>query len=392
MKKALRIIAAAMLILSSALISGCYDIVELDTISIVTGLGIDKADENGKVQLTVQVGKADAVGGGGQEGGEASEKAYQNLDSVDRNIVGALDKLLQDNSRTLFLHHNQVVIFGESHAKEGISDDIDALMRDLHSHLDVFVLISETNTSEIFNVEMELEKIPSVGITRMMRKKTEISEAFGVKMLELISKLSDDPCTAVLPIIKQVKEQDTTRLSIQGLAVIKDDKMVGKLTEDQAKGYAWALGKIKSGYLPVNTDKGTVELSIKPPSREMKVSFDKEGIPKIKIGIKARFIIGQIIGFDGLQLEEIIEMIQKESVNAVKDIIISCFKETQRLNADIFRFGCYLNKHHNKKWKKIKDKWDQIYPNLELELTVETQIIDTGKTSKSPKMVGGRLA
>ncbi|HPU59118.1 MAG TPA: hypothetical protein PLG48_06385, partial [Candidatus Avimonas sp.] len=189
MKKALRIIAAAMLILSSALISGCYDIVELDTISIVTGLGIDKADENGKVQLTVQVGKADAVGGGGQEGGEASEKAYQNLDSVDRNIVGALDKLLQDNSRTLFLHHNQVVIFGESHAKEGISDDIDALMRDLHSHLDVFVLISETNTSEIFNVEMELEKIPSVGITRMMRKKSEISEAFGVKMLELISKL-----------------------------------------------------------------------------------------------------------------------------------------------------------------------------------------------------------
>ena len=106
--------ATALLLLIS---SGCYDIVELDTISIVTGVGIDRDEKPGLIRLTVQVGKAETFGGGGETGKEISEKAYLVLDATDRSIVGALDSLRQDNSRTLFLHHNQLIIFGESHAK-----------------------------------------------------------------------------------------------------------------------------------------------------------------------------------------------------------------------------------------------------------------------------------
>ena len=50
--------ATALLLLIS---SGCYDIVELDTISIVTGVGIDRDEKPDLIRLTVQVGKAEMV-------------------------------------------------------------------------------------------------------------------------------------------------------------------------------------------------------------------------------------------------------------------------------------------------------------------------------------------
>lgn len=374
--------ATALLLLIS---SGCYDIVELDTISIVTGVGIDRDEKPGLIRLTVQVGKAETVGGGGETGKEISEKAYLVLDATDRSIVGALDSLRQDNSRTLFLHHNQLIIFGESHAKDGIADDIDALMRYHQSHMNVYMLVAEGNAREVLDTEMELEKIPSVGIDRMIKNKMEISKVYSVSLLELVSKLIDKSSAAAVPIIKSIKEKDLSRLSMQGLAVFKNGRMVGKLSENQTNGYAWMLGEIKSGSLKVNTGKDSAELNISACESKVKAVFDKNGMPKIQVDINGRFIVEQLIGFEGQPLEEVIGLLNKVAADTVKQVVLSCFKQTQRLNADIFGFGSHIHKYHSRKWKALEGRWEQIYPSLELALNIQTEILDTGKISISPK-------
>lgn len=391
MKKSLRLIVTVILVISCAFISsGCYDIVELDQISIATGIAVDK-DQNNSIRLTVQVGKAAAVGGGGEVGGgDPGDKPYQLLDAVNPNVIGAFDDLRQDNSRTLFLHHNQVLIFGKSRAESGIIVDIDAFMRDQQTRMDVYILIADGDAKDILDVEMELEKIPSTGIKRMIENKTKISKAFGVKLLEFVSKLTDKITAPVAPIIKIAEEPDSKRLSLKGLAVFKGDKMVGQLSEYQSKGYVWVVENLKSGSLPVKTGQDSAELNIINVKSEYKPSFDEKGIPKMTVDITGQFAIGQLIGFKGKKLEEVLLQLQKNAADTIKGEILSCFKETQKLNTDIFGFGSHINKYHKQKWKAIEDKWDKIYPSLELSLNIQVDIKDTGKIAISPEMFGGR--
>ncbi|MFY9141077.1 MAG: hypothetical protein WBJ83_07170 [Thermacetogeniaceae bacterium] len=52
------------------LCSGCWDWVELNDITIISGIGLDETEEKGKIRLTVQVIRPAALsGGGGDTGG-----------------------------------------------------------------------------------------------------------------------------------------------------------------------------------------------------------------------------------------------------------------------------------------------------------------------------------
>ena len=114
--------------------------------------------------------------------------------------------------------------------------------------MNVYMLVAEGMQEKCWTPKWSL-KIPSVGIDRMIKNKMEISKVYSVSLLELVSKLIDKSSAAAVPIIKSIKEKDLSRLSMQGLAVFKNGRMVGKLSEHQTNGYAWMLGEIKSGSL-----------------------------------------------------------------------------------------------------------------------------------------------
>ncbi|MDD2361788.1 MAG: hypothetical protein PHH84_02345, partial [Oscillospiraceae bacterium] len=68
--------------------SGCYDLRELDSIFIVTGVALDKAEQPGLIELSVQIAKSDVVASGksgNKQGGGGEQKATILLDSVKPN-------------------------------------------------------------------------------------------------------------------------------------------------------------------------------------------------------------------------------------------------------------------------------------------------------------------
>lgn len=370
--------------------TGCYDIRELDKISIVTGIAVDKADKKDLVELTVQIGKANAIGGGQNDGGGKEEPATQMIDAVDKSISGALDALRQDNSRTLFLHHNQILIFGKSQAEKDISSYLDIFMRDNETRLEVWILIAEGKAKDVLNTKMELEKVSAVGISRMVDNKYDVSKVLGVNLLSFISKLTEKTTSPVAPIIRIVKEEDVTRLSLTGMAVFKGGKMVGELSEEQSIGYAWLLDSLKSEVIPVKTEKGSADLNIISTESKIKPVFDKDGNPKMNADITGSFNIGDLSGFEGMDLKKVLPLLQKGAEDSIKKQIMSCYRTAQKLNADIYGFGAYINKYDAGRWKSMKDKWDQIFPVLQLNLNIKINILDTGKITRSPEMAEGR--
>jgi len=76
-KGMLSIIICVFLVLS---LSGCWNRRELDTFSILMGMGIDKAEELGKIQLTAQIVKPGDLK---SEGG-SDAKAYFTVQAIKR--------------------------------------------------------------------------------------------------------------------------------------------------------------------------------------------------------------------------------------------------------------------------------------------------------------------
>lgn len=377
----LLLLTALILVLST----GCYDIRELDKISIVTGVAIDKSDKPGSVELTVQVTKADAVAGGKEGGSSNQESPVMQLEATDTNVFGALNRLKSDNSRVLFLHHNQVLILGEPLAQAGIRPYIDSFMRNHESHMNVQILVADGNAGQIMNAEMELEKISSVGIRRMLTNRLQISESLGLSFLTLVSELMEPTSASVAPIIRIVDEQDSKRLSLTGMAVFRSDKMVGELTERQVEGFTWLMGDIKNGSLAFETEQGNAELEIANCSSKFNPVLESDGNLSVTAEIQAVFNIGELKGFEGINLKRTFELVSLEAEKEIKNLILSCFDTTKRLNADIYGLGEYMHRYHPEKWKKLKYRWDEIYPTIRLTPIIKVKIMDTGRIGQSPK-------
>ncbi|AFC30504.1 Spore germination protein KC [Paenibacillus mucilaginosus 3016] len=53
------------------------------------------------------------------------------------------------------------------------------------------------------------------------------------------------------------------------------------------------------------------------------------------------------------------------------------------MNSDIFGFLEVVERDQPKAWKKMKDKWGDIFPTCWVEVQVEQEILRTGMRTKS---------
>ena len=57
-------------------------------------------------------------------------------------------------------------------------------------------------------------------------------------------------------------------------------------------------------------------------------------------------------------------------------------KAQKELKTDIFGFGETIHRKYPKMWKKMKDNWDDIFPNLPVNITVEVDTKQLGGIGK----------
>ena len=66
-----------------------------------------------------------------------------------------------------------------------------------------------------------------------------------------------------------------------------------------------------------------------------------------------------------------------EQADIVKEDVHSIIAFAQDHNVDILGFGKGMFKQHPVRWEKIKDDWDNIFPNLSVDIEVKSRILRT---------------
>jgi spore germination protein KC len=58
--------------------------------------------------------------------------------------------------------------------------------------------------------------------------------------------------------------------------------------------------------------------------------------------------------------------------------------KVKELNSDIFGFGDAVHQRYRDEWKELEANWDEIFPDIEVEVTVESKLRRSGRITSPP--------
>lgn len=373
-----------LLIATSLILTGCWDAHELNTLSIVSGIGIDRGESEDEFNVTVQIGKSEQKSqNGGSEGGEN----FLMLGSSEKTVSLALDRIRFMNNRQLFLHHNEVIIISKEQAKRGVEPVLDIFLRDHETRLETWVIISEYTAKDLLKVKLIQEPVTAVGIARMMKEECDKSVYLATNMLDLLSRLIDKGTSSVIPIMDTIEEDEKTQLIITGTALFKNDKMVGRLNNEETLGFIIAMGNVKGTMLDVPLDDGIAALGVDNVTSKMTPKLTDNGV-SVRFEVESELHIEELKGFKNTSMADLFPQLERAAKERISSLIENTFEKTQQYKADIYGVGLSLYRNHPKEWKTMEDSWGDIYADTTLDVTAKATIKNTGKIADSISMLG----
>ena len=386
--KLVRIFSAAVLAAFMLLICGCWDDYELNALFIVTGIALDSSQNPSQMDISVQIAKPHPS----SEGKSDSENEPVILmNTTAPTMSDALSVFNRNSNRTLMLQHNQVLLLGKSLAEDNIIKHLDLFMRDQETRMEVLVMVVDGRAEDIINAQLEQDSISGMFLARLITDLTTASSHYQIRMIDFVSRLLDESVAPIAPIVSLKENNGKQEIVMNGMAVFDNERMIGQLTNDEVTGYIWAMGDVSRGEVSFSTEWGTAVLNISSLTAKREISFDNEKV-QVNLSIKAQLHIGQISGFKYISMEELMAHLQTSAEQAIRDKIMNSFEISKTLNADIFGFGRSIYRTYPSEWKKIREEWETVYQNLELDVNVDAHIATTGQITDSLEMEEGKSA
>ncbi|WP_342564109.1 Ger(x)C family spore germination protein [Paenibacillus sp. FSL R7-0345] len=218
--RVMAVLLAAVMLFS---LSGCWNYTEIDDMSIVAGVALDKNKADHNIQLTVEM--VDTQGGlqENQTGFKMMSLTGDTIFSIARNMISL-------TGRRLFWSHAKVIIVSEELAREGLVKVIDWYSRDTETRADVFIFVSnEKNAREVLNLNSTTKTIMSFELAQMMKDEQYTGTAPVVQIWDFIDKLETPGKNAIAPLLNISELNGQKNERVNGTAVFVEDRMVGKL-------------------------------------------------------------------------------------------------------------------------------------------------------------------
>lgn len=383
-------------LLSSLIMTGCWDRTEVNDIALVMATALDLA-EDGKLRVTMQVAIPAGVGVGpnGIQGAEGQQKSYFVETAVGRDILDTQQKIQEKLSRRLFKAHRRVVFIGERLAKHGIKDVLDELGRAPDNRLRSYLLVAVGREArELLEVDYPFERVPTEAVRELERSGVGVETTLRDFLLASSAE-GVNPVTATIESVsngfKQSQKQDpeqtgkeaggkgeTVRLS--GTAIFKDFKLIGYLNDEETRGLLWITGKLQRGIITayVPAGRGNVSFNIMKTERKIRTEIRGNKV-KIHLELKGEGVINENnTNLDASQPKNI-KLMEKALQQDLETRIWRTLRRAQEeYKTDIFGFGQQIQRMNPKQWKTIEKQWETIFPEAEVSVVTDLTIVRTG--------------
>lgn len=394
--KAKWVIRTFLFLLMVSLLTGCWNKRELNEMAIVVAMGVDKAEESGEYRVTFQVVNPGAVATGATGGGSGGNGPPVTVFSgTEKTLFKAVRKTSQKVPRQLFFSHMQVLIIGETIAKEGIQDLFSFFERNPETRPTTKVLVTrDVEAESMLKILTPVEKIPATGIARQMELTEKIwAENVNIEMVDVIKGLASEGREPVISGVKiignleegkkksNLEQTDMMALAeIKGVALFKEGKLRSWMDGNQVRGVLWLQNKIESSVITTDCNDEKEAISIELVRAKTGVTAEVlAGKPIIHINIRQEGYVGEVKCPIDLTKQEEITKLEKELVREIEKQVMEAVEVAQSEKSDIFGFGEAVNRADPKAWEKMKKEWNNTFAEISVDVKVDAFIRLSGK-------------
>ncbi|WP_438431928.1 Ger(x)C family spore germination protein [Gorillibacterium sp. sgz500922] len=367
-------------------LAGCWNRDEVNTILIVLGGGID-ALPDGRIEVTAQffnsTGKSSG-GGNPNNPSEATPGQTLVMSGSGDTLFEAIQNLQRKLPRTLFWGHNKTFIFGEAAAKRGIQNEMDFFLRFSETRERTRVLVCEGTAKKLLGLQPLIEISSSLGIMYLVEKQYGIDR----NLKDLAEGVFGESHAIALPYIK-VSEDNAKKSglpTIRGCALLEDGVMKGYLDVEETRGMLWAENHSRWINLTVPLDgdlqDDSVDLHVFRSSASFKPKIEKDKW-SLEISVDAQAYIVQ--NSSNLRMADpgAIQTIAKKGGQMIAQDLENTMSNLQKkYHVDALQMAQMFHRKYPKEWEKVKNRWDEKFPDIQIEAKAKCRIQRSGMYSK----------
>lgn len=284
------------LIIVCFLLCGCYNYNELNKLSIVSSVSIDKKDNKYVVGAQIMNIKSN----------EADESTKIIVyEEEGKSINDALRKINNKSSRKLYAGHFSKLVLSEEVAKESIVDVLDLFLRkaEIKDEFTITV-VKGIKASKLIKIITLPDQIPADFVKNSIETSNiETALTNSSKLDEFMSyylKKGIDPVITTIKVNKYKNESDTTKntltsnpptyIELNNIGITYKGKLEKYLNQDETIGYNIVRNRISNMIIPVKCNNKYSSILINKSKTKRDVKKDKDKYT-ININIKSSGII-----------------------------------------------------------------------------------------------------
>ncbi|GGF16623.1 germination protein [Halobacillus andaensis] len=347
------------------LLAGCQTIYSVEDRAIVQILGYDYVDEK---QLKGTVGIPHY--------GEGSTRTVEelNLTITAESIKDFSEKVERESSKPLSMGKLAVTLYDERIAQDGIEEFLDVLSRDPRVGRNIYMGIVDGNVQELIEEKYEQNETTAKYVKGVIENNSQrnFPEA---NLHSFLYAYYADGIDGFLPYIAK----KNGHIEISGVALFDGGKFVSVVSEEDALTLKFLKEEVNQGAANIKTAQeslGNVGIEVTDSTVNYKIDNSKE-MPQFDINIKVTGFINEMKqrDVDSVQTPELVAEIEEKYKEQFKERAEALVQQFQEANTDPLGLGNLLkNRYRN----FDKEKWEEQYPDVPVNINVEVHITGTG--------------
>lgn len=386
----------AFLMFSSFSLAGCWSDHEINKLALINAMGIDRND-TGDFEVTILAIRPDALYGGSRSAGGGSSSTMRSpflvTTTTGKSLYDAMQKLSGVLAKRMNWTHMEVVVFGEKIAREGVAPAMDMLKRHDEIRPNLRVLVTKGKAQDILKLQPQLENTLGAEIynfTEYGRFKSTPVVSDLAEFMNALTSDTKDPLTGEISrasaqgievSVAEKEHQEPIGLSLRGLAVFKNDRLVGWLNHEEARGVSLLRGTEENGVIVLECPgrDGIISLEITRSHSQLKPHF-LAGEPHMNVDITVDAEIREINCPDFHLEPEQTERLNGQLERKIRQQITNALNKAQRnWQADIFGFGEAIYKTSSRDWGILAPHWREGWlETMQVNLKVKANISRSG--------------
>lgn len=369
------------------MVTGCWDNVELTERAFISGVGLDKTTDD-EIELTLQLTKPSEVSQE-QDTKTGKEPVWTNT-SRGETLHEAVRNQFTTVNRKPYYSHIQIIVIGETLARDGIKDVLDFFERDHETSLTPMVIIAKGTTAKnILNAKSDLENVPASHIRQIVEASNVNLAILKSQLIDVLKQLSSAGhglTTSVIEIVNEDTDLNIKDMKIEGAAVFEKDTLIGWLSPCETKGLKYLLNKSGSGIInidnPLDREKMIAIEQLRAKSKiDVRI---KDENTLLLVEVKSEGTIGNQEGIGDLSTQEMIDILEEETADVIKQEIHHVITKAQKeYKNDIFGFGEVVHRKYLGAWREIKNNWDEVFSTTPIQVEVTFKLNNTGIIEKT---------